>query len=87
MTPLPGEDNSTTEVWFFLSFYQINAINFDVDDLIMLTHINRHDTIALQPGIHIAYMRLIRPGDIERLSEDYYESGNLVIRVVTVESH
>ncbi|MDJ0903620.1 MAG: metal-dependent hydrolase [Xenococcus sp. MO_188.B8] len=57
---------------------------FDADDLILPTHIDRYDTITLQPGSDIAYARLIAasPGEVLRLLGDYYASGNLVVRIV-----
>ncbi|MEO1466683.1 MAG: metal-dependent hydrolase [Cyanobacteria bacterium J06633_1] len=59
---------------------------FDADGLIIPTHIDRYDTITLQPGSNIAYARLIAasPGEVVRLLGDYYASGNLVVRVITV---
>ncbi len=61
---------------------------FDADGLILPTHIDRYDTITLQPGSDIAYARLIAasPQDVLRLLGDYYASGNLVVRVITVSS-
>ena len=55
---------------------------FDADGLILPTHIDRYDTITLQPGSDIAYARLIAasPGEVLRLLGDYYASGNLVVR-------
>ena len=55
---------------------------FDADGLIIPTHIDRYDTITLQPGSDIAYARLIAasPGEVLRLLGDYYGSGNLVVR-------
>ena len=57
---------------------------FDADGLIIPTHIDRYDTITLQPGSDIAYARLIAasPQDVLRLLEDYYASGNLVVRII-----
>jgi inner membrane protein len=57
---------------------------FDADDLIIPTHIDRYDTITLQPASDIAYARLIAasPGEVMRLLGDYYASGNLVVRIV-----
>ncbi len=57
---------------------------FDADGLIIPTHIDRYDTITLQPGSDIAYARLIAasPQDVLRLLGDYYASGNLVVRIV-----
>ena len=61
---------------------------FDADGLIIPTHIDRYDTITLQPGSDIAYARLIAatPQDVLRLLGDYYASGNLVVRNVVVTS-
>lgn len=55
---------------------------FDADGLIIPSHIDRYDTITLQPGSDIAYVRLIAasPQDVVRLLGDYYASGNLVVR-------
>jgi inner membrane protein len=57
---------------------------FDADGLIIPTHIDRYDTITLQPASDIAYARLIAssPIDVLRLLGDYYASGNLVVRIV-----
>jgi inner membrane protein len=57
---------------------------FDADGLIIPTHIDRYDTITLQPASDIAYARLIAasPQDVLRLLGDYYASGNLVVRIV-----
>jgi inner membrane protein len=57
---------------------------FDTDGLIIPSHIDRYDTITLQPGSDIAYVRLIAssPIDVLRLLGDYYASGNLVVRIV-----
>ncbi len=57
---------------------------FDADDLILPTHIDRYDTVTLQPGSDIAIARLIaaRPQEVVRLLGDYYASGNLVVRIV-----
>jgi inner membrane protein len=57
---------------------------FDADGLIIPTHIDRYDTITLQPASDIAYARLIAatPGEVIGLLGDYYASGNLVMRVV-----
>ncbi|NJL51013.1 MAG: metal-dependent hydrolase [Hydrococcus sp. SU_1_0] len=57
---------------------------FDTDGLIIPSHIDRYDTITLQPGSDIAYVRLIASSPIEvlRLLGDYYASGNLVVRIV-----
>jgi inner membrane protein len=57
---------------------------FDTDSLIIPSHIDRYDTITLQPGSDIAYVRLIAssPIDVVKLLGDYYASGNLVVRIV-----
>lgn len=57
---------------------------FDADGLIIPSHIDRYDTITLQPGNDIAYARLIAasPGEVIGLLGDYYASGNLVVRIV-----
>ena len=62
---------------------------FDADDLIIPTHIDRYDTITLQPGSDLAYARLIAatPQEVLRLLGDYYGSGNLVVRSITVSSN
>jgi inner membrane protein len=59
---------------------------FDTDGLIIPSHIDRYDTITLQPGSDIAYVRLIAssPIDVLRLLGDYYASGNLVVRVIKI---
>jgi inner membrane protein len=61
---------------------------FDADGLIIPSHIDRYDTITLQPGSDIAYVRLIAssPIDVLRLLGDYYASGNLVVRNVKFKS-
>jgi inner membrane protein len=58
----------------------------DAEDLMLPSHIDRFDSITLQPGSSIAYARLIgaSPGEVVRLLGDYYGSGNLVVRVITV---
>jgi inner membrane protein len=57
---------------------------FDTDGLIIPSHIDRYDTITLQPGSDIAYVRLIAasPDEVVKLLGDYYGSGNLVVRIV-----
>jgi inner membrane protein len=62
---------------------------FDADGLIIPTHIDRYDTITLQPASDIAYARLIAatPQEVLRLLGDYYASGNLVVRVITVNNN
>jgi inner membrane protein len=59
---------------------------FEPDGLIIPTHIDRYDTITLQPGSDIAYARLIAatPGEVIGLLGDYYASGNLVVRTVQI---
>ena len=61
---------------------------FDADGLIIPTHIDRYDTITLQPGNDIAIARLIAasPQDVLRLLGDMDASGNLVVRIVTFKS-
>ena len=56
---------------------------FDADGLIIPTHIDRYDTITLQPGSDIANARLIAANlrDVLRLLGNYYASGNLVVRL------
>ena len=60
---------------------------FDADGLIIPTHIDRYDTITLQPVSDIAYARLIAasPQDVLRLLGDYYASGNLVVRILEIQ--
>jgi inner membrane protein len=57
---------------------------FDTDGLITPSHIDRYDTITLQSGSNIAYVRLIAssPIDVLRLLGNYYASGNLVVKIV-----
>jgi inner membrane protein len=57
---------------------------FDADGLIIPSHIDRYDTITLQPGSDLAYARLIAssPTEVVKLLGDYYASGNLVVRIV-----
>jgi inner membrane protein len=57
---------------------------FDTDGLIIPSHIDRYDTITLQPGSDITYVRLIAasPQEVVKLLGDYYASGNLVVRIV-----
>ncbi len=45
----------------------------DAEDLMLPTHIDRFDSITLQPGSSIAYARLIAatPQEVVRLLEDY----------------
>jgi inner membrane protein len=60
---------------------------FDADGLIIPSHIDRYDTITLQPGSDLAYVRLIAasPQDVVRLLGDYYASGNLVVRSLEIQ--
>ncbi len=62
---------------------------FDADGLIIPTHIDRYDTITLQPGSDLAYARLIAasPQEVLRLLGDMDASGNLVVRTITVSSN
>jgi inner membrane protein len=62
---------------------------FDPDDLILPTHIDRYDTMTLQPASDLAYARLIAasPDEVAKLLGDYYASGNLVVRTITVTSN
>jgi inner membrane protein len=58
----------------------------DADDLLLPTHLDRFDTITLQPGSSIAYARLISasPQEVIDLLGDYYASGSLIIRTISV---
>jgi inner membrane protein len=60
---------------------------FDADGLIIPSHIDRYDTITLQPASDIAYARLIAasPQEVVKLLGDYYASGNLVVRIVELQ--
>jgi inner membrane protein len=57
----------------------------DGDDLILPSHVERFDTITLQPG-EIAYARLIsaNPHQVAALLGDYYISGSLIVRHIAV---
>ncbi len=59
---------------------------FDADDLTLPTHLDRFDTITLQPGSDIAYARLVSasPQEVAALLGDYFASGNLIVRSVNV---
>ncbi len=60
---------------------------FDADDLTLPTHLDRFDTITLQPGSDIAYARLVSasPQEVMGLLGDYYASGNLIVRTLTIQ--
>jgi inner membrane protein len=62
---------------------------FDPYDLILPTHIDRYDNMTLQPGSDFAYARLIAasPDEVLSLLGDYYASGNLVVRTITVSNN
>ena len=57
----------------------------DAEDLSIPSHPDRFDTITLQPG-EVAYARLISasPTEVITLLGDYYVSGNLIARQITV---
>ena len=61
---------------------------FDAEDLTLPTHLDRFDTITLQPGSDIAYARLVsaNPQEVMQLLGDYYASGNLIVRTIAVNS-
>ena len=61
---------------------------FDAEDLTLPTHLDRFDTITLQPGSDIAYARLVsaNPQEVMQLLGDYYASGNLIARTISVNS-
>jgi inner membrane protein len=61
---------------------------FDAEDLTLPTHLDRFDTITLQPGSDIAYARLVSANPIEvmQLLGDYYASGNLIVRSIVMNS-
>ena len=61
---------------------------FDAEDLTLPTHLDRFDTITLQPGSDIAYARLVsaNPQEVMELLGDYYASGNLIVRTISVNS-
>jgi inner membrane protein len=62
---------------------------FDADDLTLPSHLDRFDTITLQPGSDIAYARLVsaNPQQVMELLGDYYASGNLIVRSIAVNSY
>ena len=59
---------------------------FDAEDLTLPSHLDRFDTITLQPGSDIAYARLVsaNPQEVMQLLGDYYASGNLIVRSIHV---
>jgi inner membrane protein len=61
---------------------------FDAEDLTLPSHLDRFDTITLQLGSDIAYARLVsaNPQEVMQLLGDYYASGNLIVRSITVNS-
>jgi inner membrane protein len=61
---------------------------FDAEDLTLASHLDRFDTITLQPGSDIAYARLVsaNPSEVMQLLGDYYASGNLIVRSISVSS-
>ena len=61
---------------------------FDAEDLTLPSHLDRFDTITLQPGSDIAYARLVsaNPSQVMQLLGDYYASGNLIVRSISVTS-
>ena len=60
---------------------------FNAEDLTLPSHLDRFDTITLQPGSDIAYARLVSasPAEVVQKLGDYYASGNLIIRSLTIE--
>ena len=60
---------------------------FDAEDLTLPTHLDHFDTITLQPGSDIAYARLVsaNPQEVLQKLGDYYASGNLIIRIISLE--
>ncbi|MGL4882849.1 MAG: hypothetical protein ACRC8K_17585 [Waterburya sp.] len=54
--------------------------------LIISTHIDRYDTITLQPASDLAYARLIAasPGEVVRLLGGMDASGSLVVRILEI---
>jgi inner membrane protein len=62
---------------------------FDAEDLTLPSHLDRFDTITLQPGSDIAYARLVsaNPQQVMELLGDYYASGNLIVRSISVNSN
>ncbi len=61
---------------------------FDAEDLTLPSHLDRFDTITLQPGSDIAYARLVsaNPQEVMQLLGDYYASGNLIVRTIVLNS-
>ncbi len=61
---------------------------FDAEDLSLPTHLDRFDTITLQPGSDIAYARLTAatPEEVAQKLGDYFATGNLIVRTVNVRS-
>jgi inner membrane protein len=61
---------------------------FDAEDLTLPSHLDRFDTITLQPGSDIAYARLVSasPAEVVQKLGDYYASGNLIVRSIAVSS-
>ena len=61
---------------------------FDAEDLTLPSHLDRFDPITLQPGSDIAYARLVsaNPSEVMQLLGDYYASGNLIVRSISVSS-
>ncbi len=59
---------------------------FDAEDLSLPTHLDRFDTITLQPGSDIAYARLVSasPQEVATLLGDYFATGNLIVRTISV---
>jgi inner membrane protein len=57
----------------------------DAEDLMIPSHVDRFDTVTLQPG-EIAYARLTSasPQEVIQLLGDYYVSGNLIVRSINV---
>lgn len=59
----------------------------DAEDLMLPSHVDRFDTVTLQPG-EIAYARLTSasPQEAIQLLGDYYASGNVIVRTINVQS-
>ena len=59
---------------------------FDAEDLTLPTHLDRFDSITLQPGSDIAYARLVSasPQEVAQKLGDYYATGNLIVRTISV---
>ena len=59
---------------------------FDAEDLTLPSHLDHFDTITLQPGSDIAYARLVsaNPQEVLQKLGDYYASGNLIIRTISI---